>query len=245
MLPQETTETILAYLASDLRTLRSCSQVCYSWYIAAVHSIHPVLTIITDDWSQRLSRHTPIQYMHKFGFLPLVKIVRIRSDSKGFSPKQFNRKYLELSNVQRLEIDRLDIPSFTSKIGRYFSPFLPTLRALYLKSPKGSVRQIIFFVGSFRHLEDLSLEGHKYYYFDIGPAEDLTLVPPFTPPLQGRLVVWNWEKEGLFREMVRLFGGIGFRNMNLYNVAEMQLLLRACAKTLQMVQLHPTDPLGE
>lgn len=242
-LPHEIVEIIFAHLASDLLSLWSCSRVCYSWYIAAVPHTHPVLTVITDTWGWGLSRPNPIRHMHKFGFLPFVKIVRIRSDSNEFSPRGFNYKFSELTNVQRLEIDNLDIPSFMPKVRQYFRPFLPTLRALYLRAPKGSNRQIIFFVGSFPHLEDLSLECYQSYKREL--AEDATFIPPFAPPLQGRLVVRDWRKQDLFQEMVLLFGGLGFRVMNLFNVLGTRFLLRSCAKTLRMLELHQTDPLGE
>ena len=243
-LPHEIIEIIFTYFASDFRTLWSCSLTCYSWYIAAVPRINPILTIIVDPRGQKLWHRDFIQDTQKLGSLPLVKFLQIRSNSEGFSPKRFNysipRKFLKPNHIQRLEIDNLDIPSFMSKIPRYFGPFLPTLRALYLKAPKGSNRQIIFFVGSFPYLQDLSLQCCRSYKKK--PKEDLRLVPPFTPPLQGRLMVRDWTKEGLFQEMVRLFGGIGFRVMSLFNVVEMQFLLRTCARTLRLVEFpHPTS----
>jgi len=48
---------------------------------------------------------------------------------------------------------------------------------------------------------------------------------------------------GFFEDMHRLFGGIRFRYMSLCKVEETGFLLRACANTLQVLQLHPTDSL--
>lgn len=71
------------------------------------------------------------------------------------------------------------------------------------------------------------------------------IIPHFAPPLQGRLVVCYSMRAGLFRDMVHSFGEIRFGTMSLFNVRETQLLLRACAKTLQVLQLNPFDRFGE
>ena len=69
-----------------------------------------------------------------------------------------------------------------SRIRRYFKYLFPTIRSLSLKAPKGSYRQIIYFTGLFRHLEDLKL----LYNYDPQdePADNATPIPPFTPPLR-------------------------------------------------------------
>ena len=129
------------------------------------------------------------------------------------------------------------------RIKRYFRHFLPTVRSLTLSGPKGSRRQIIYFIGIFQHLRDLEL-------CDVGfispgpPGGNLTLVPAFVPPLQGwpRL---SFTRVGLLKDMVELFGGIRFRYMRFYDVDGMRFLLNACGKTLQTVVLDPTDPRSE
>jgi hypothetical protein len=45
--------------------------------------------------------------------------------------------------------------------------------------------------------------------------------------------------------MVHLFGGISFGTLNLLKAKETRFLLRACAKTLRTLQLHPNDRRGE
>jgi hypothetical protein len=185
--------------------------------------------------------------MHKLGLLPFVKTLQICSGYQDFSPKHFNRRILHqfsaLTNVQALQIHNLDIPSFIPRIRRYFSPFLPSVRTLSLRSPRGSNRQLIFFVGFFQHLENLSLFTHRGGRGE--PEEDPTLIPTFAPPLRGRLEVWDWTKPGFFRDMVHLFGEIRFGVMNLLNVDETRFLLRSCGQTLRALQLHPTDRRGK
>jgi hypothetical protein len=244
-LPMEVVELIIAQLFYHSPTLRSCSLTCRSWYITTLPHLHS--TFITHSQGEKYRWPNPIRHMHRLGLLPLVKTVLIRHDYDimGFSLKRFDRRSLRqssaLTNVQTLEIDELDIPSFMPKIRQYFAPFLPTLRALYLREPAGSNRQIIFFVGLFQHLESLSL--HKARFRRREP-EDPTLTPPFAPPLQGQLTALYWVESGLFQDMVNLFGGMRFSAMNLFQVDETRLLLDACAETLRVLRLHPNDPHG-
>ena len=249
-IPQEIVETIFRYLYYDSPALRSCSLTCYSWYIAAVPHLHSTFYMIKYLFTGKHDWPSCIRYKHMLGLLPLVKTVIIGTlcsfSDTSFSPKWFNcctlRQFMTLTNVQTLQIQNLDIPSFMPRIRRYFRPFLPTLQALQLNSPIGSNRQIIFFVGLFQQLQTLSL---NYPQLQEREPDDLTLTPPFAPPLRGKLIVLNWTKEGFFQDMVRLFGGIGFHDMELFDVDGTRFLLRACAKTLSSLRLHPNDPLGE
>jgi hypothetical protein len=246
-LPQEIVETIVAHLIYNSHSLRSCSLTCYSWYIAAVPHLYPTLIAAVGYRYPRLRWPNPVLHMHRLGLLPFVKTVRICSTLQYFSPKRFNRSTLHqfsaLTNVQHLEIGNLDIPSFMPRIQRYFGPFLPTVQTLRLGNPKGSNRQIIFFIGLFQHLEDLRLISTRERKGE--PEEDPTLVPRFAPPLQGQLVAWDCTKAGLFQGMVHSFGEIRFTAMNLFNVDETSFLLRSCAQTLRTLHLHPTDRHGE
>ena len=89
-----------------------------------------------------------------------------------------------------------------SRIRKYFGHFLPSVRSLALRAPIGSRRQIIYFIGLFRHLEDLKL---LYDWDDpqARPVYDLTLTPPFVPPLQGRLVMVHFADVDLLEAWTR------------------------------------------
>jgi len=250
-LPQEIVGTIIAYLTFDTRSLRACTLTCYSWYIAAVPHLHHTLAISTDPWDQKFLWPNPIRYMHMLGLLPLVKKFQVHGGSfirVGLSPKLFNccilRQFLALTNVQELDLEHLDIPNFMPRIRRYFGHFSHTVRSLSLREPRGSRRQIIYFIGLFQHLQDLTLIYDRAELQE-EPEDDLTLIPPFAPPLRGWIKVVRFTRVGLLKDMIDLFGGIRFRYMYLLDVDGMQLLLGACAKTLEVVVLDPTDPRGE
>jgi len=184
------------------------------------------------------------------GLLPLVRELQVVGNNYPnfwLSKKLFNfrvlRPFLTFTNVRELEIDFLDIPSFLPGIQRYFGHFPPTVRSLTLREPRGSRREIIYFIGLFQHLQDLefSYDGAK---FEEEPADDPTLTPPFIPPLRGWLTLFCFTRVDLLKDMIDLFGRIKFRYMYLWKVYGMRLLLDACAKTLEVVVLHPTDSRG-
>jgi hypothetical protein len=214
-IPQEIIENILAYLIYDNRTLRACTMTCYSWYIAAAPHLHHTLVIQNIHQlylSSKFAWPNLLRYRHTLGLLPLVKKLWIHQFQ--FSPRVFNRSTLRqfsaLTNVCELDIEFLNIPSFMPRIRRHFQHFLPTVRSLALKSPKGSCRQVIYFIGLFEHLQDLKLLYDKTEALE-EPVDDLTLVPPFTPPLRGWLTMVCCTRVGLLKDMIDLFGGIRFR----------------------------------
>lgn len=245
---------IMSHLTHIRHTLLACSLTCYSWYIAAVPHLHH--TLHADMWprQEKYQWPNPLRNARKLGLLPLVKRFRIHSINCGisedpFSPKGFSlctlRQFSRLTNVRELEIDGLDTPGFISKARRYFGHFLPTVRSLLLRAPRGSRRQIIFFIGLFQHLEDLTLLDGTLKAFSQEPVNDLTLIPSFAPPLRGRLVMARFTRIGFLKDMINLLGGIRFRYMDIFDVGEARLLLNACAQTLETVRLHPNDPRGE
>ena len=244
---------IIVHLIFDTSSLLACSLTCYSWYIASVPHLHHTLLTFPPLWPfhPELEWPRPVRNASKLGLLPFVKRYWIKSISisSPFSTKQFNRRILRehsgLVNVQKLEIDELDIPSFVPGVRQYFGNFLPTVRSLSLRKPRGSCRHIIFFVGLFQHLEDLTLLDGTLPFWKEEPMDDLTLIPPFAPPLQGRLVMASFRRVGFLKDMIALFGGIRFHYMDLFDVGEMELLLNACAETTKRLRLYSADPQGE
>ena len=244
-LPLEIIESIIAHLIYDRGSLHACSLTCYSFYIAAVPHLHSALTIGGQYGDRKFLWPNPIRHIHKLGLFPLVEDLRIfnSSHSGWISQKLFNsrilRQFTAFTSIQCLTIGSLDIPSFMPTIQRYFG--LPTVKSLTLASPKGSHQQVIFFIGSFEHLENLMFHDDTFCSSEEGPA----LVPPFIPPLGERLTAWRLRKAGILGDMIRSFGGIKFSEMDIFDVAETRLLLSACSETLLIVQLHPNDPHGE
>ena len=244
---------IIAHLIYDTSSLLACSLTCCSWYIATVpHLHHTLVATPRGRYSTGSEWPKPLLHMHKLGLLPLVKKFQVHEEAfyhkvDGFSPRLFNcyilRRFTALTNFQELGIDDLNIPKFLPRIRRYFGHFLPTLRSLALRSPRGSHRQIIYFIGLFQHLEDLKLLSERIDSQG-EPAGEPMLTPLSALPLRGRLAMTRFTRVGFLEDMIDLLGGIRFRHMDICNVNGMPLLLDACAKTLETLRLYPTDPRG-
>jgi len=243
---------ITAYLTYDKHSLQACALTCYSWYIAASPLLHQ--TLICPIYSQPEDRLTsPLLFLRKeaFGLTPLVKTLWFRGDDTNrvafslWQPDLHGSLSLyRFTRVNQLRIDYLDIPSFLSYIRWCPVSFLQSVRSLALKEPKGTRREIIYFIGLLQRLQDLRL-----LYDGVDPREepagDLTLIPLFVPPLRGSLTMRHSTGVELLKDMLDLFGGFRFRRMDLFNVDGTQLLFGACAKTLESVTLDPSDPIGE
>ena len=240
---------IVAHLTRNAYSLLACSLTSRSWYIAAVPHLHRTLTthISYSNNSKRTEWPRPLQAASELGWLSFVTGLFITVHyAKGFSAEVFRsstqREFSTLNNVRELSIQYLDIPSFVPGIQWYFGQFSRTLRSLTLKEPKGSDWQIVFFIGLFPHLEDLELQLDTPH--PRKPA-DLILVPPFVPPMRGQLRARYPGGDGLAKAMIDLFGGVRFRHMDLMNMDGTQLLLYACADTLETFQLYATDLHGK
>ena len=180
-LPLEIIEIVVAHLIYDKRSLLACSLTCHSWYIASVPHLHHTLSAYI-SWPHedpKLRWPNPLRGASKHGLLPFIKKLQVHGrHSAKFSPKRLNsntlRHFSALTNVRELTIDCLDTPKFIPRIQQYFGHFSPTVRSLTLKAPKGTHRQIIFFIGLFQYLEDLT-------FFGMGNLDTCsTLHPPAT-----------------------------------------------------------------
>ena len=256
MLPQEIINAILSHFSIyEGTSLRACSLTCRSWYIAAAPRLHFTLETLLPylATSEKLKWPKPIRERSKLGLHHLVRKMEIRGNNifnlqGNFSLRLFDKRTLRdfsaFTNVQQLGIDFLDIPSFMPKIQSYFGHFLPTVLSLALRRPKGSRRQIVFFIGMFHHLEDLKLLYDDLDHPQKELADDRTLVPPSAPPLRGQLTMTCFTRVDVLEDMVNLFGGIRFRHMDLFYVCGMRLLLDASASTLETLRLYSNDPRG-
>jgi hypothetical protein len=153
------------------------------------------------------------------------------------------RHFSALTNLQELGIDGLQVSSFVPNAQKYFGHLAPTLQFLALKEPKGSCREILYFIGLFPRLQDLKLcSSHTK---EEENTADLALVPLSVPPLCGRLTLSCFGREKLLKEMIKHFGGLRFCYMDLYEVKCARLVLAACAETLKTLRLYSNDKCGE
>ena len=190
----------------------------------------------------------PLRTVSEFGFLPLVKRVSLSGfyrHGHRFSATEFDYRiqyeFSALKNVQELSIDYLDIPSFIPRIQQYFGQFSPTLRSLTLTNAQGTGQQVVFFIGLFPHLEDLNLRD-CWASGGQDQEDDPTLVPPFVPPLRGRLTIESLDC--IAKGMTDMFGELQFRHMDLDGCG-VEHLLFACPNTLETLDLNAMGICGE
>ena len=177
---------------------------------------------------------------HKSHSFPLAKLFKIDFPPgiPEFAPTQIDVHNLPccwpLKNLQQLSIDSLQLSEFMPNFKQYFGRFASNLLSLALTGPRGSIRQILYFIGHFENLQDFKL-------CCFSPAEEdettANLKPPFKPPLCGWLTLNLVEGKEFVDEMIVLFGGLHFRYVGLYGVACAQQVLNACAGTLEILWL--------
>jgi len=184
---------------------------------------------------------------YKLGLLPFVKWFRVRTNY--YPPNHFNPEMLSprtlryssaLTNVRELVIDDLDVPSFMPNIQRYFGHFKPTLQFLALREPRGSCRQMLYFIGLFQNLQDLKI-CYRFPREERESGAGTRLVPLSVPLLSGPLTLTCFMKKKLMEDIITFFGGLRFRCMDLFRVDCVPLLLDARAGTLETLRLYPTD----
>ena len=236
-------EKIFYYLFYDIQSLRACSLTCHLWCSFARPLLYFYLTTDRAVFGDK-PIETQLKDMHKLKLLPFVKQLCIRQ-TDDFTPKQLSSFYSRYSeafkDLQELGIDHLRVSEFVNKRG--FKHFAPILRFLALKDPRGSSREILYFIGLFPNLQDLKIHDPVIEEEKENTANS-TLVPPSIPPLRGWLILAGLTGK-LVTDLIALFGKGSFRHMDLFMVNGAQQLLDWGANTLETLRLYPTDPYGE
>ena len=180
---------IISHILLDTPTLKASSVTCRSWYLAALPHLHHTLTLhgtnsdIAGEWL------TSLQRLSEMRLLPFVKRLQIEQSYAGphFRPTVLHARglvrFLALMSVQELRITELDLSVFTPQAQQNLGRFLPMLRSLSLRWPRGAYRQLLYFVGLFPNLDDLKVIYDRVQEPTPGPAP----TPQSAPSLRGRL----------------------------------------------------------
>ena len=234
---------IIINFAYDTHTLKACAATCFTWYNIAIPLLHHTLKF--RQWSKDSSRAYlgPLEALHKLGLLSFVKQVQFEKAMFGVlwvKPILFDSERLHcfhaMNNLQDLTIGDLDFFNFPVGVGGYFGHFSPTLRSAALIAPRGTRKQLLDFFRLFPKLEDVEISN--YHTWGGGHGQLGTLPVPAEGRLRGRLTLRNFSDEGLLKDMIAEYGGMRFTSMTLYNVQGTQLLLEACAGTLETVYIQ-------
>ena len=188
----------------------------------------------------------PLPALHELGLLPLVKKVqfpRVEYQRHWGAPEIFGsegmRHFSALANVQDLVIAGLDMHTFAPgvTVENYFGHFSPTLRSIVLSELRGPPQKLLDLLGLFPKLDDIKIlcynsgvEAHNTVFTERAQIRG---------SLRGKLEFDRSLNQPLLKEIIPLFGGMRFTSMDLGSVEGVQLLLDACAETLQTLCFRP------
>ena len=243
---QDLVNEVVSYIY-DIWTLRSCSTACQMMYYAALPRLYySHETLVMKGSERRIAWPQPLKRSHKLGLLPLVKQFSILHGICTFGPEQLNgdnlRYFSALKNLRELSMCRFELAKFMPNVQPYFNHFVPTLQSLSLTEPRGSTRQILYFIGLFPNLQDFEL--YSFASTEKATTADLALIPPSIPPLNGWLAFRLIQRDRFIDEMIALYGGLHFCHVYLDWMSWRQVL-GACAETLKTLQLDEGSLQGE
>lgn len=246
-LPYEIVEMIIVHLAGDFASLKACSLTCRSWYTVAVPHIHRTLNLRDKLFDTDRCELEPLSKLHELNLVPLVKEIRVKQRRCWFVPGVFTRSDLHyfsvFPNVHTLRIERLDIHSFIPGLRRYFGPFSPTLRSIWLSEPTCSTpQQLSYFFSLFPNLDNIEIQQ---FFPSYAPVSNTELVPFSAPKLQGELKLHQFRSAEAWKHLTAVCGGLRFRYMSLRQVgACAPILLGACARTLETLRFYVSEGPG-
>ena len=232
---------IIGHVPPDTPSLKACSRTCRSWYIATLPHLHHTLTLCRISKNKARGGLVPLQKLDEMRLLSCVKRLRI-IHCVSPPPEIFNAKGLDyfsaLTNVQELGFDELDLHSFNPKAQMYLGHFIPRLRYLALRKPRGTYRQLLYFLGLFPNLDDFKLTHDRCW--KSSPPHPVPVMQP-APSLRGKLTLIAFHGEELLRDLSKLCGGLRFYHMDLVGAEGSRLLLDTCTETLETLRVHPAQ----
>jgi len=240
--PYDIVEMIVAYLIHDLLTLKACSSLGRSWYIATAPHLHHTLTL--KGAGRRASRSWlgPLSKLHKLGLLHLAKEIRVDQGPGPccwFLPRVLTRHFFALANVHTMKLENMAIFSFFPDIEHYFGHFSPTLRSIALCNPYCTPRQLSRFLSLFSNLDDIEIQG---IVIPMPGTPDTEPLPSPGPKLRGRLVLYRFSQVETWTDLITSYGGLRFRHMDLDGSPSCAgPLLKACAETLETLRFDVKD----
>ena len=250
-LPYEIVEMIIAHC--DFTTLKACSLACRSWYTVTIPHIHHTISLWGDVPTGVRCGLKPLSKLYALGLTPLIREIQVFQGERGwFLPRAFRprdlRHFSSFSRVHTLRIQRLDITRFIPELENYFAQFSPTLRAVALLEPVCKTPQeLSYFLSLFPNLDDVDIQWFSPFSSSDFKSSDASteLVPFSNPTFRGRLLLHYTHPVEVWSYLIAGRGSLRFRSMDLREVGECgQILLEACADTLETLRIYTLDRLG-
>ena len=235
---------IIGHVPPDTPSLKACSRICRSWYIATLPHLHHTLTLCRISEDRIGGGLVPLQKLNKMRLLSFVKRLRIMhcNYTANYPPPEiFNAQgsvyFSTLTNVQELGFDGLDLTAFNPLAQLHLRHFMPRVRYLALRRPRGTYCQLLYFLGLFPNLDDLKVTLSYCWKSQPDPGP----VPQSAPPLRGRLTLAWFQAEEFLRDLAKLCGGLRFHYIDLFGMEPSRFLLDTCAETLETLHVYPAQ----
>ena len=260
-LPPELVDRILQYLSEDLPTLKACSLTCKimlgsarplieSWLCLSparkqklnVRSIKSLLkrSKKTLDSLERLAD------MDRRGLLLHTRHLVLKMDELSLVPQSllpYIPFFLYIDNLQTLVIDGLDVTAFIPVFNSCLGMFTRSVRSLDIRHIWDSDRQLLWFIGQFPSLEDLSIRSCYALYYFLGPSPPLI---PTSPPLRGHLNLSTiWDSQTFCDALAHFPGGLHFTSVELKGCGKPESIIMACRLSLRSISYTWTTALSK
>jgi hypothetical protein len=121
--------------------------------------------------------------------------------------------------------------------------FTSSLRSLDIRHIWDSDRQLLWFIGQFPLLEDLSIRHCHTHYFFLGPSPPLFRTsPPFRGHLNLSLIV---DSQSLCEALAQFPGGLNFTSIELKGCGKPSAVIAACKPSLRSISYTWTTNTSE
>lgn len=235
-LPQELVDSIVGYISEDRATLFACTRLSRTWYIAARAHLYRTFTVsdsagfdAADDFQTMkiihlVRRIVVARQIHQMDFMLPETMTRLRA----------------FTRLQELDIRYLNVGPPLAWLHGNYNILTSTVRTLTLRYPKGSIKELLCFIGLFSGLENLTVDSIDR---DSSPG---ALVPVLdtSPPLTGRLGLTGIFDQEFMSGLVSFRKGVKFRTVDLQFCGEAQAIIDGCAGTMKRFICQPSDPHG-
>jgi len=239
--PYEIVEAITAHITRNLDTLKACSLICRTWYLAAVPHLHRTLILSDMKPDKSHAKLKPLPKLHELDLTTFVKEIQVwqGSNEDWFIPQAFSPNDLSyfsaFANVESLVLRNMDISRFIPDIQRYFEHFAPMLQSITLHTPHCTPRQLSHFLSIFSNLDDVHIHFPERPFNTSAP--DTKLIPLSSPKLRGRLELSGFRWVETWTDLIASCDGLRFRHVDLHHPTGCApILLGACAETLETLQ---------
>ena len=169
-------------------------------------------------------------------FVRKIIVVRQIHQADFLLPETMTRLHT-FTHLQELDIRYLSVGQPLRWLHEHCDILKSTIRTLTLRYPRGSVKELLCFIGLFSSLENLIVDSIDRN-FTSG-----TFVPVLetSPPLTGRLTLTGIFDREFMSGLVSFQKGVKFRTVDLQYCGEVQVIVDGCAGTMERFVCQPSD----